>query len=376
MNPTPLSKESKTTVLMGDSTMDNSEWVKKGESVCDRLRASFSRDHRIIDLSNDGFTLDNVLHGAKANKVFPFNPSKRHPRETFYPITELMKIETVDHLVLSVGGNDVREQLPKLLSAPGDKSEAFLDEITQKIHRNYIQILEILAGRNIKPIIMLQYLPDSTHDQYHIYELMQKLTSDQNLESAIQYLQHLMQRVYQPILQYAQEHGLPIIDLASSLNYRDSSLYVSQIEPSAKGGEQIARLIKHVIDIHPCEGPSLLYATPDISGEIIAVTTDAKSWRPHFQRPESGKDAIAMFTRVYEKQIEAERARFLGFGKFLSRQKSLENLPAALNDIVKHATSGGERSREVMQLLGWMSQDNELTRRYIDEVAVLEGPKI
>lgn len=121
---------------------------------------------------------------------------------------------------------------------------------------------------------------------------MQSLAGNNAMEAGIQHLQLLMKRVYAPILEIAEEQGLLIIDLSSSLNCRDAKLYASQIEPSALGGEIIANLITHVVRYHDFNAESKLYATPDISQQVVTISTNAENWRPHFQQPENEKEAV------------------------------------------------------------------------------------
>jgi hypothetical protein len=45
-----------------------------------------------------------------------------------------------------------------------------------------------------------------------------------------------MEKIYAQIIPKAKQHNLPMIDLPNTFDIRDSSLYVSQIEPSSHGG--------------------------------------------------------------------------------------------------------------------------------------------
>jgi len=68
-----------------------------------------------------------------------------------------------------------------------------------------------------------------------------------------------MEAVYPPILKLAYEKKIPIIDLANTYDIYDDEIYVSQIEPSEKGGLITAQLINHVIKNHDFTQPSALY---------------------------------------------------------------------------------------------------------------------
>merc|ERR1711908_83421 len=77
-------------------------------------------------------------------------------------------------------------------------------------------------------------------------------------DTAVQKLHQLMERIYAPILELARQHKLPVIDLPNSFDINDDSLYISQIEPGARGGERIAQLIAHVVQHHSFD-ESLFY---------------------------------------------------------------------------------------------------------------------
>ena len=60
-----------------------------------------------------------------------------------------------------------------------------------------------------------------------------------------------MEKIYNQFLfKLAAQHNLAIVDLSRSFDYKDQSLYVSQIEPSEKGGQLISKLITHVVQKH------------------------------------------------------------------------------------------------------------------------------
>lgn len=188
---TSITTETTTTplhiVTMGDSTIDNLIWMDKSpqtnqfhiaDCVIGQLRHQLPTNTVVTNLAADGFTSDNVLHGAmpmlsrvawkRAGEPFP---SDAHVDGVLSPLLELEKlcqqkkstttqvtIPPVTHVLLSVGGNDVRVILQSMHNLP---------EVVAIFHSNYNKICErILAiDPNIKLIIMLQYQVCLTHEE-------------------------------------------------------------------------------------------------------------------------------------------------------------------------------------------------------------------
>ena len=121
-------------VLLGDSTLDNVVWISNPQtSVTNYLHRYVTTNiHPQSHISNyaaDGFTSGDVLHGGKAaisyrariNAGDPF-PDCIASDFTFRPLTALHDLTLQDlpptHLVLSVGGNDIRHILKALDTLP------------------------------------------------------------------------------------------------------------------------------------------------------------------------------------------------------------------------------------------------------------------
>ena len=88
----------KTIALIGDSTLDNQVWVKRGMSVTEQLKRMQPMD-RVINLAVDGFTTSNVLSGGYRDKAVR---SANHLHEVSYPLRQLDQLKTCDHIILSV----------------------------------------------------------------------------------------------------------------------------------------------------------------------------------------------------------------------------------------------------------------------------------
>jgi hypothetical protein len=231
------------------------------------------------------------------------------------------------YVVLSVGGNDFRENLltPWRL----------LSEIPE-IQNRYLKIvddLKNLKGRDIRPILMLQYQTDAKNDPYLIYTIFQAIGilaiavqtvcfagltapiwvvagkisllvgSSIFLGSALLlYVSQkaipfsvlkdafegkkisravfaaLLHKFYQPILERAKKDRIPILDLPNTFNPNEN-LYVSGIEPGIQGGALIAEGIDHVIRHHSFSDESFLYSKPDPNSSYLRrANRDPSTW--------------------------------------------------------------------------------------------------
>lgn len=362
-------------VLLGDSTLDNSVWVDSlMDTVAGKLEQKFQEPDQIIDLSCDGFTSRDVLEGAMRDKAVD-SPLHRHIK--YYPLTELKNQTDPTHIILSVGGNDLRENLLTLATMNPEERKTQLNLIISGIQKRYLLILNELKTiqPDASPVIMLQYTPDSTQDVHGIYTLMHLLRSESSMsyftmlkyyvwgknneasQDTVAELHHLMKRVYAPILNYAKEHNIPIIDMASSLNHRDTSFYRQQIEPSAKGSEVIANLISHVVNKHDFSKSSHIYSQPHDNPDQIISQSNHESWKPLRYAPSSKDEAMQIFLSEYQKRLDKDNKSWFGLYSFFSHSQVKENM--SFDQLVEHAQSGNNRSRAVMHDLEWLDNENQ-----------------
>lgn len=192
-------------------------------------------------------------------------------------LEELSEVPLVTHIVLSVGGNDIRNALP------GIKTPVELNKFINTLQTNYFEIIEEIRKRkpDAQLILMNQYIIDSNPEKdeqyYGIYAKLKQFYPQKN---AVQILCDLMKQIYAPIFQKAAELGLPIIDMASSLDHKDSSNYISQIEPSTKASSVIAQLISKVVTDHEPNNGSKFYKMNDLRGCITSSDNIDGQWAP------------------------------------------------------------------------------------------------
>ena len=237
-------------VLLGDSTLDNVVWVDRpADAVPPTLRRLLDQHvpgATVTNLAADGFTSTDVLRGApaaishRAREVAGDPFSTASPTETFYPLTELKAMALKPtHIVLSVGGNDVREILGAMHELPA-RIAAF--------HENFPQIATQCSATGAQLIIMMQYRPDisTDEDHYGVYRAIDAGVPGPS--DPVGKINRIMaELVYPPVLELACANGWDVLDLPNSFDIQDSDLYRCQIEPSARGGALIAELIAHAV---------------------------------------------------------------------------------------------------------------------------------
>lgn len=364
-------------VLLGDSTLDNDHWVttKKG-TVTEQLRLKLSDQAFVLNLAMDGFKTADVLKGAK--KDIGVSDSK-HTDEFFNPLLELMEIaeyEQPTDIVLSVGGNDVRECLSELIFSPPESRIDELNALLKTLQDNTLQIIDELkkACPNSNIIITLLYTPYIKSDIYFIYYLMQQFAENkalkkdcltyldiffykcfgrsQNVEDqSIIQLYKIMEAAYSPIIEYAKTLKIPILDLASTFDYTDENLYTAQIEPSGEGAALMAELLSHIITHHDFEHDSMIYSKPGCTEGPIIATKNTQSWKPRHLSIDD-PNAHVFFHAEYRRQLTRDKSKWYGiYGWFA---KSHVDPKATMDELIQHAAQGGQRSLKVMQHLGWM----------------------
>lgn len=290
---------------LGDSTLDNIYWLLNNDgsnyeqaeknSVEGQLNTLLNvekKTYKIKSCAYDGFTTKSVLNDDKIGRVLGIHPSMTlgnkqkaylknrkvtlasssyvvHPLEKLKKLIETRQ-ESEHYVVVSVGGNDFRELLgtpSKIMSEIPAFQQRYLSILTQ---------IKKLKGK-VRPILMFQYRVDTGSDNYGVYQTLGNLAaatqsiamnSISSYQLGISYMGTLLEKLYQPILKQAQEDGIPILDLPNTLDPTHSHLYISQIEPSAKGGSLIAQGISHIIKKHDFESKkSILYAKTGSNAE-------------------------------------------------------------------------------------------------------------
>lgn len=379
----------KKVVFIGDSTLDSEHWDPDlTASVPEQLKSVLTDRDIVINLAMDGYTTEDVLSGAYKDKAFRQHPEgftshdpvdSRHTCEMFYPLKELEKIAKEGeptHIFLSVGGNDFRESIVKIIFTQPEERINELRRIIKKANDNAKEIIErlkkICPKSNIA--IMLQYTPNISPDVYYIYFLMQQIAERKKIDkdslgtkfdflvykifgqsisiqdAAVKQLHDLMVLAFENVISEARKMNIPVLDMATSFDHTNKDLYVKQIEPSRQGAALIAEMMVHVMAAHDFSGQSAIYVKPGCTtGPIITIKGD-QPWRPH-SIPKDDPSAAQYFKAEYDRKFKRDCSKFLGIFGLLARSKLTHY--DTVEQITHHAQSGGERTLEVMNNMGW-----------------------
>ena len=196
-------------VLLGDSIFDNAAYVGAGEpDVVRQLRAALPPGWQATLLAVDGDTT-----GQIADQL------RRLPGDA-------------THLVVSIGGNDALGHLPALEDAANSIAGALLRlaDIADSFRRDYREMLNGVLSRGLPTALCTIYEPRFPDDR------LQRLGV-----TALPLFNDVVTRE-------AFAHGLPLVDLRLICD-RDED-YANPIEPSAKGGEKIAKAIASMLARH------------------------------------------------------------------------------------------------------------------------------
>jgi hypothetical protein len=356
--------------FLGDSTIDNRIWVDGIRKNYIYTRLSFSRskvlrgisqfsrylfrkklsvienvikmmpDHEIHDFTNDGFTTEDCLSGAYRDKVFGRGTFSLFPHQFFQPLAAGKEsLKASDVIVVSVGGNDVREFLQIIESRNSDAKVTFLKKqfpvVMKDLKINYIKLLDTLLqlNPNAKIILMSQYYPSVIQKNYRIYEKMSAIGAALNLggesHHPMNVIHDIMKEAYKGILNHVVEKNISqvmVADVTSSLNPFDDNNHVCQIEPSAEGGNKIAKMLKYLITQNPALGNAYRFYP-----EFFAANDGDKK-----QFVEGHEFSDLSFAHPFDLRegysIEEEKA----YRHYGGDEYSVEQILQHLEDTVKH----------------------------------------
>jgi hypothetical protein len=194
-------------VLLGDSIFDNAAYVAAGTP--DVVRQVRQR----------------LPHGSEATLVAVDGSTTRDVRD------QLRRLPTdATHLVVSAGGNDALHNSDFLTAPARSTAEALLGlaDIGDEFERGYLAMLAEVLARELPTAICTIYYP-------------------RFLEVVLQRIAVAALAVFNDcIIRAAFDHGLSLIDLRFICT--EAGDYANPIEPSARGGEKIARAIVEAVE--------------------------------------------------------------------------------------------------------------------------------
>jgi hypothetical protein len=199
-------------VLLGDSIFDNAAYVAGAPDVVRQVRQRLPQGSRATLAAVDGSTIGDV---------------RGQLREVPADAT---------HLVLSVGGNDALGRSDFLATPARSTAEALssLADIGDEFECDYLAMLADVLTRRLPTAICTVYYPRFP-------------------DAALQKVAVAALTVFNDcIVRAAFAHGLPLLDLR--LICSEETDYANPIEPSAQGGEKIARAIVEYVESDPLVG--------------------------------------------------------------------------------------------------------------------------
>jgi hypothetical protein len=204
-------------VLLGDSIFDNAAYVAGAPDVVQQVRQRLPDGVKATLAAVDGSKIEHV-----------YQQLRRVP-------------EDATHLVLSIGGNDALGS-SDFLSAPANSTvEALsgLADIGDEFERGYLAMLADVLALGIPTAICTVYYPRFP-------------------DAALQKVAVAGLTVFNDcIVRAAFAHGLPLLDLRSICT--EETDYANSIEPSARGGEKIARAIVEFVEQDPTGGRTQVF---------------------------------------------------------------------------------------------------------------------
>ncbi|MCS5710421.1 hypothetical protein [Candidatus Berkiella aquae] len=315
-----MPSNAKKILILGDSTIDNRVWLGKekyhlfansmlssfapivsgvinfidffnpfkSKSVVENLSAQLP-DIDIVDRTNDGFTTQSILNGDYKDKVFGRGIHRFFPHEMFKPM-ETPELENADHIILSIGGNNLREfMLNALNSGNKEQRKEYIKneypKVFNKMQLDYQNILKEITRRNpqAKIILMTQYYPAINQKMLinrNIYDFMSEMGEALGKGRAQDTIVEVMKDAYNGILKFIstdesmRKRNICVVDVTSSLNPHFSENYEGQIEPSNMGGRQIAKMLAHVVKDEKAKGKRIYRFLPDYFSSSGANTDD------------------------------------------------------------------------------------------------------
>lgn len=208
-------------VLLGDSVFDNAAYVAKGQEVVERLRNRLPAGWRATLNARDGAVIADV-HGQL----------ERLPRDA-------------GHLVISAGGNDGLRNLRVLDERVASVAEALLKlaDVRRRFRQQYRKMLDDALRLDLPTAVCT------------IYDARFPDPMGRAANTGLAVLNDVITRE-------AAERALPLLDLRVLL--AEDADYANAIEPSAQGGEKLARAILQLVTHHDfAEKTARIFARAD-----------------------------------------------------------------------------------------------------------------
>ena len=190
--------------LIGDSVFDNLVYVRPEPDVQQQLRDTLPDGWKVTLGAIDGSVTDDV---SRQLKGLP---------------------EDVSHIVVSAGGNDGLQSMGILFEQVSTVAEGLglLSGVVTEFQKAYSQMLQDLVSTKIPATVCTIYRPQYEPTLQQVTLMALSLFND-------------------VILTEAMRMRLPVLDLRPIMD--EASDYANEIEPSAHGGEKMAKAISQIL---------------------------------------------------------------------------------------------------------------------------------
>jgi lysophospholipase L1-like esterase len=195
-------EKEKLIILLGDSIIDNGEYLRSGEPDVARQLETLLPQHTVVKRAVDGATSADVL------------------------AWQIDEVERAEHIILSVGGNDALEHIDLLEEVIETRAKNVLVRlwsIREGFRRSYATLLDRLATTRRPVLVLTIYNPCF---QGHGFDAAYQ----QAAESAVSIINDVIQ-------QEARRRSFEILELRTLFD--DQADYANPIEPSAIGGAKL-----------------------------------------------------------------------------------------------------------------------------------------
>lgn len=199
-------KAEKLVFLLGDSIIDNGEYVRSGEPGVAQQLEILLPHHTVVKRAVDGAKSADVL------------------------ASQIAELNRAEHIILSAGGNDALEHIDLLEEVFDTRAKDVLVRlwsIREEFRRSYAALLDCLALTR-RPVLVLTVYNPCFHG--HGFDAAYQ----QAAESAVSIIDDVIQ-------QEAGRRSFDILELRTL--FHDRADYANPIEPSALGGAKLAKCV-------------------------------------------------------------------------------------------------------------------------------------
>lgn len=245
------SKNTPSIVLIGDSILDNFQYLNEPRDLSDELKALGFNVH---NYAVDGTKVSNVIDGVMPDDVCQVTRS--YPYEVdadgkMRPLTLLSKLANVNKsfptvyntmfsrndngssdnmVVLSVGGNNIKDKLSRIVFGP----ETFMNSVLSKeFVADYERVINATRSSCPKLVLISIYLPYlGKGSSYAKYSKLSKPITD---------LWHDF------LFSIAKKHNIPVLDLNRTFDVNNRDHYGSiETHPSNISSKCMAECLAHI----------------------------------------------------------------------------------------------------------------------------------